>query len=140
VTAHRGRDLRHGLHSDDRGKEQVTVEAVVVQVGVVGGGENGLGDELPRPRACLLLVIVAEREVAEHFEEREVTIGLAHLIDIRSPDALLNAHGARIRRFLFPEEIRFELVHPGVGQEQRRIVRNQRRGRHTGVIAFREEP
>ena len=48
------------------------------------------GQQFPGERNRLLLEVIAEREVAEHLEERRVPGGLADLIDVRRPDALLH--------------------------------------------------
>ena len=96
------------------------------------------GQQLPGERDGLLLEVVAEREVAEHLEERAVPGGLADLLDVRRPHALLAAGGAPERRRLLAEEIRLERLHAGVDQQQRGVVGDQAgRGDH-GVPALLE--
>ena len=90
-----------------------------------------LGDQFPRPRADLGLVVVAEAEVAQHLEEGQVPGGSPDLLEVvvfaARADALLHAHGPLERRSLLAAKVRLELVHPRVGEQQRGIVRDQRR-------------
>src|SRR5262249_4616510 len=68
-----------------------------------------------------------------------VVVGvLAHVVEVvvlaARADALLRVRDALHRRLLGAEEVRLELVHPGVGEEQRRVVVwDDRRGRDIGV-------
>ena len=59
----------------------------------VGVELQHLGVELPRPRDRLGLEVVAEAEVAEHLEEREVAVGAADVVEVvvlaAGADALL---------------------------------------------------
>jgi hypothetical protein len=64
---------------------------------------------------------------------------LTDLVDVRSPEAFLDADRALVRRALLAEEVGLELVHPGVRQEKRRIVRNERGGRDARVPALFKE-
>ncbi len=96
------------------------------------------GDQFPRKRDRVALEVVAEGEVAEHFKEGVVAAGKAHVFKIvvlaAGADALLRGGGAGIIALLCAEKQIFELVHSGVGEEQRRIVgRHQRGGVHTAV-------
>ena len=47
-----------------------------------GSRPQHLGEELPRPRDRLGLEVVAEAEVAEHLEEREVPVGAADVVEV----------------------------------------------------------
>ena len=114
------------------------------------GEPHPLGVELqdvdevvPRVLDGLALEVVAEREVAEHLEEGVVARGLADLVEVvvlaARADALLRRGGARVVALLRAEEHVLELVHPGVGEEQRRVVRGQQRAaRHAAVAALLE--
>ena len=85
-----------------------------------------LRQELPAPGNDLLLEIIAEGEIAQHFKECMVARRMAHVLDIARADALLARRDARGRRFQLAREERFEGRHAGTDQEQRRIVlRNQ---------------
>ena len=82
-----------------------------------------LGDELVRPRDRVGLEVVREREVAEHLEEREVAGVPPDVLDVVGPHHLLRGDGAAVRRLGLAQEVRDELVHPGVRQEQTRLRR-----------------
>jgi hypothetical protein len=69
--------------------------------------------------------------------------GLAHVLEIivlsTRTNALLRCRCANVVPLLFPQEDIFELVHPGVGEEQRRIVGgNQRRALHDAMTLLLE--
>jgi hypothetical protein len=90
-----------------------------------------LGEQLPGPVDRFDLEVVAERPRAEHFEERVVVRVLADVVEIvvlaAGADALLRVHDAlhadeRRRRVELAREDLLELVHAGVGEEQRRVV------------------
>src|SRR5690606_27566430 len=88
--------------------------------------------------------IVAEAEVAEHFEEGVVARGVADVFQIvvlaAGTHALLAAGGAAVGALLQAQETILELIHPGVGEQQGRVVRrNQRTGRDTGMAFFFEK-
>ena len=88
-----------------------------------------LGQEVPRQLDRVLLEVVAEREVAEHLEEGVMAQRRTDVVEIvvlaADPHALLRRGGARVVALLAAEEHVLELVHPGVGEEQRRIVAGQ---------------
>ncbi len=98
----------------------------------------GLGEEVPRVRDRALFEVVAERPVAEHLEERAVAGGLADLFDVVRADALLHVDGARERRGDDARQVRDEGHHAGHGEEQGRVVGDERRRRHDGVTALGE--
>ena len=89
-------------------------------------------EQFPRPLDRFLLEIIAEGPVAEHLEEGVVVGVLADIVEVvvlaTGPDALLRVHRAGEGRLLGGQKIRLELVHPRVGEEQRRVVvRDHRR-------------
>ena len=65
--------------------------------------------------------------------------GGADDVDVDRSSNLLDRCGAWIRRRLFAQHVRLERNHPGVGEQQRRVDRDQRRRLHHGVAAFGEE-
>src|SRR5207248_6196619 len=66
--------------------------------------------------------------------ERAVPAGLADLVDVRRAQALLHARRALPRWRLLAEEVRHELHHAGVDEQQVRVVDGGQRGaRHDGV-------
>ncbi len=96
--------------------------------------------ELVRPRDGVGLEVVREREVAEHLEERLVARVVAHVLDVVGPHDLLRSDGAWVGRGRLAQEIRDELVHPGVREEQAGLRRRiRRRGADARVTAFFEE-
>ena len=109
-------------------------------------GRNGeiLGDELPGPRDGLLLEVVAKGKIPEHLEERVMARGAPDLLEVvvlaPGAHALLHRAGAGVVALLAPQEHVLELVHAGVREEQREIVRrHKRRGPHHAVPARAEE-
>jgi hypothetical protein len=91
----------------------------------------------------MFLEVIAEREVAEHLEEREMARGVADIIEIvvlaAGTHALLRGDGARERRRGAAGEIVLELDHAGVGEHQRRVVpRHKRTGRHERMALLLE--
>ena len=82
-------------------------------------------EELERPRDQLVLAVVAEGEVAEHLERRQVPVGTADVVDVDRAYALLQGGQPRRGRG-GAEEVRLERNHPRRGQEQRRVVGHQR--------------
>ncbi len=103
-----------------------------------------LREELPRVGDGHFFEVVAEREVAEHLEERVVAGRDAHVLEVvvlaGDADDLLARGRARVRARLFPDEDVLELHHPGVDEHQRRIVlRDERRALNELVLAALEE-
>ena len=104
-----------------------------------------LRDELPREANRVALEVVAEREVAEHLEERVVPRGVADLLEVvvlaAGAHAFLRRRRAAlpVRRRLGAEEHALELHHARVGEQQRRVVgRHERRAGQHGVAVARE--
>ena len=125
VVPDRGGLVVVGVHGDP---EPVPVETEVP------------GEQLPRPRDGLGLEVVPEAEVAQHLEEGEVAGGAAHQVDVvvlaADPHALLHGRRPAVGRDLLPEEVRDELVHPGVGEQRGPRVLGDQAGRgEAGVPA-----
>src|SRR5208337_2850504 len=99
---------------------------------------RGRGDQLPGIGDGVLLEIVAKGKIAQHLEERVVAVGEAYVFEIvvfaAGAHALLRSGGARVIALLQSKEDVFELVHAGVGEQKRRVVRrNERRRVHLAV-------
>ena len=106
-------------------------------IGIVAAFENGHieavfvntahpSQKIPGPPNGFLLEIIAEAPVAEHFEEG-VVVGIApHLFQVvvlaADPQALLGIGHAPELRAAHPQEILLELVHPGIGEQQGRVI------------------
>ena len=84
-----------------------------------------------------LLEVVAEREVAEHLEERQVPRRRPDLLDVGRAEHLLARRQPRRRRLLEPEEVRLERLHAGDDEQRRGVerARHERRRRHAPVPA-----
>ena len=93
------------------------------------------GEKLPGIRDRLFFEVIAEREIAEHLEERMVPRRVTHVLEIvvlaARPHALLARHGALVVPLLIAEKDAFELHHARVREQERRVVpRNEGRARH----------
>jgi hypothetical protein len=130
--------------------DRVTPDGFGLVVGLVDGHPQPLrietqhlGVELPGERDGLGLEVIAEREVAQHLEEREVAVRAADVVQVvvLSPraDTFLARGRAGVRRRLLAGEVRLERDHPGDGEEHRLVVRDQARARDQGVAARNEE-
>ena len=102
------------------------------------------GHQLPGKLDRAFLEIVAEREVAEHFEEGVMARGVADIVEVvvlaAGAHAFLRGRRARIGALFQAGEDVLELHHPGIGEHQRRIVaRHERRTRHDLVPLAREK-
>ncbi len=116
----------------ERGHPQLLgVEAVAALV-------LGLGQQLVGVVDGLFLEVVAEREVAEHLEERAVAGGLAHLVDVQRAHALLVRGHARMGGRLLAHQVRDERHHAGDGEQGGRVRRDQGRRRHDEVVVLFE--
>ncbi len=85
----------------------------------------GRGDELPGLLDGEALEVVADREVAEHLEERQVVGGAADLVDVDGAEALLHGDEAVVGRLLLPQEVPLERLHPGRGDEHALVPRRR---------------
>ena len=89
------------------------------------------GHEFPGEMNGVPLEIIAEREIAQHFEECAVTGGSSDLIEVvvfaAGANTLLCVGGATwfVWAIHLAEEDRHELIHPGVGEQQVRRVWQQ---------------
>ena len=92
-----------------------------------------LGDELPGEGDGVGLEVVAEAEVPQHLEEGAVAQRGADDVDVDGAEALLHRRGPRPRRHLVAQEERLEGHHPGDGEQDRGVVRDEARRRHGGV-------
>ena len=96
---------------------------------------NTSRDSSHADRDRLALEVVAEREVPEHLEERQVACGVADVVDVDRAKDLLAARQARRRRGLLAEEVGLQRVHPGDRQQRRGVVRGwHERGRGNALV------
>jgi hypothetical protein len=101
-------------------------------------------DQFPGVGDGVLFEIIAEGKIAEHLKKGVMAIGEADVFEIvvlaAGADAFLAGGCAVVVALLEAEENVLELVHAGVGEEQRGIVGGDERGAaHDAVAAFREE-
>ena len=83
-------------------------------------------DELQGEFYCALFEVVANAEVAEHLEHREVC-RVANLLDVDGAKRFLRRGKPWVRRLCLTSEVGLKLVHACVCQQQRRIAhRNER--------------
>ncbi len=100
--------------------------------------------QFPRPRDRFGFKIITEGPVAEHLEERVVVRVPPDIVEVvvlaAGSDALLAVDRPlepveRAARLGLPQKERLELVHPRVGEEQRRVLmRDHRRRRVEDVL------
>jgi hypothetical protein len=131
----------HDLGPHPEGLVVVEVDSRPDPLGVeaIAAGFDAGGQQFPGIWDDPRLEVVAEGEVARHLEKRQVAGVGAHDVDVRGPHALLHAGRADPRRRDLTEEVRLERHHPGVDEQQRGVVGDQRRRRHDVVTARGEE-
>ena len=85
-----------------------------------------VGEQFPGPFDGFALEVVAEGPVAEHLEKGVVIGVLADIVEIvvlaAGADALLAVGRPVVFAFFSAEEDRLELIHAGVGKQERGIV------------------
>ena len=89
------------------------------------------------------LEVIAEREIAEHFEKSVVTRGIADIVEVvvlaAGAHAFLRRGRAHIGPLFQAGEDVLELHHAGIGEHQGRVVaRHERRRRHDLVPLARK--
>ncbi|ESY36729.1 hypothetical protein X747_26690 [Mesorhizobium sp. LNJC384A00] len=125
-------------------------EAGRLVIGVIDGDQQLvlvqpelLGNQVPGQLDGALLEIVAEGEIAEHFEKSQVARGVADIVEVvvlaAGAHALLSGRGARIGPLLQAGEDVLELHHAGIGEHQRRVVARHERARRDDLVALLAE-
>ena len=90
---------------------------------------DDIRQKLPRPGDRFVFEVIAPAEISEHLEERMMSRGASHVVDIVRPDAFLRRDGPGDLGFHDAEVIRLERHHPSNGEKKRRVVRNQGKAR-----------
>ena len=116
---------------EHRGPQPVGVEAVATR-------GHRIGEQSPGQLDGAALEIIPEREIARHLEEGVVAGCVADLVDVRRPDALLDARRGVVGRRALPEEERDELHHAGVDEQQVGVVEDHRGAGDLGVAGPHE--
>ena len=88
----------------------------------LGGEAEMLENELPCEVDRAVLEVVAEREVAEHLEERAMPGSEPDRVDVGRPKDLLHGRQPWAGRLLEPSEVGLQRLHPGGREQDRRIV------------------
>ena len=118
----------------------VSFEAGEIQPVLIDPEPLFIRQEFPGVSDGILLEVIAERPVAEHFEKRAVG-AVAHFVDVAGAHAFLHINQAAACRVRFAHQVRHKRMHTRRGKEHGGVVfRNQRgRGDH-GMPAFTEKP
>ena len=111
---------------------------------LLGRQQVDLGQQFPGVLDGVALEVVAEAEVAQHFEEGVVARGVADVFQVvvlaAGAHAALHGGGARIRAAVQAQEHVLELDHAGVGQQHRWVIAwHQRAGTDDRVTLGLEE-
>ncbi len=107
------------------------------------GQAVALGQKVPGKFDRIGLEIIAEGEIAEHFEKGQMAGGVAHIVQIvmlaARANNLLGCRGAGIGTGFLPGEHVLERYHASIGEEQGRIVLRHERGRGNDLVAMVSE-
>ena len=91
--------------------------------------------QLPRPLARVLLKIIPETEIPQHFKKRMMPRRDADVFNVVRPHALLRRRRPLVRALPLSHEHRFKLQHPRNREQHRGIFRDQRTRRQHRVSA-----
>ena len=125
-------------------------QVVGLVVVVIDGDEEAalveaefLRDQFPGELDGERLEIVAEGEIAEHFEKGVVARRIADIVEVvvlaAGAHAFLRRRGAAVGALLDAGEDVLELHHAGIGEHQRRIVARHERRRGDDLVAVPAE-
>ena len=107
--------------------ERLIVLLVDGGIETVSGDLESLCEELPAPLDSLVLEVIAEGEVTEHFEERTVTCSFTYVVNVTCSDTLLaSADTVTGGLFLTGKEL-LHRSHTGVDEEEGFIVYGDKR-------------
>jgi hypothetical protein len=99
------------------------------------------GDQIPCELDRVRLEVVAEREVAEHLEERVVTGGVADVVEVvvlaAGANTFLAGRCAAIVARVAAKKDVFELVHARIGEQECCITGWDQRGRRYNAVSAR---
>ena len=109
-------------HAEDLIKNMQWVGLVVLLVNrgpeKLCGNFKSFGKEFPCERNCLLLEIISEREVSEHFKVGTVTRGMSNSVKVGSSYALLAGTNSVFRRNFFTRKVLFHRSHSRVDKQK----------------------
>ena len=93
---------------------------------------NYLGAEFPCPCNGIMLKIIAEGEIAEHFKICSVTRGFSDILDIGRSDTFLTCSNSRSRRGDLARKIFFHRRHSCIDKQKAFVaLRNKRKARES---------
>ena len=119
-------------------------KTVTYSLSLSDGEPLGRSDELPGVGDGVFLEVIAEGKIAQHLEKRVVALGEADVFQVvvlaAGANAFLRRGGAFVIALLEAEEDVLELVHSGVGEQQRGVIEgNERAAAHDAMTAFVKE-
>ena len=101
------------------------------------------GQQFPCPVYRLGLEIIAETPVPEHLEHCMVVGVMSHFFEVvvlsADSQTFLTVGHSPVFRSAVPEEPVLELVHPGIGEHECRVVLHHHRGRRNYSMSFGRE-
>lgn len=119
---------------------RLVVLLIDADIYLIRGHLEHLGAELPCPRGCLTLEVIAEREIPEHLKESAVARGDSDALDVGRSDALLAGGDALSRRGQLAREVFLERRHAGVDEQQALIpLRHERKARQAEMTLALEK-
>ena len=146
-----------GMHAFGREDFQPQLASFVVRLQAFGGialevssvqpirlQPPAIDQQLPGPLDCFGFEVIAERPIAEHLKKRVVIRIVPDVVEVvvlaAGTDALLRIRCSRVLALARAQKHVLELVHPRIGEQQRRVVigHDQRRG-HKRVAFLLEE-
>ncbi len=80
-----------------------------------------VGQELPGPVDRFALEVIAEAEIAQHFEKRVVIGRAADVVDVAGSQTLLASRGPGEIELALAQKVVLELVHTSRGEQHRGI-------------------
>ena len=120
--------------------ERLVIGVVDRDVETLRGNAELLGDQFPGKRDRLFLEIIAKTEIAQHFKERVVARGIAHIVKVivlaAGAHAFLRRGRALVIAVLDAREQVLELHHARVGEHQCRIVARHKRARGDDLMSL----
>ena len=104
------------------------------------GNFETLGQKLPSVRNRLVLKVIPERKVAEHFKIRAVTRRVPYSVKVGCTDTLLTGRNTASRRLFLSREKLFKGRHTRIYQKQGLVVIwNKRKALHSQMsLAFKK--
>ena len=121
------------------GRIRIALEAGEGKLVLIDAEPLFIREEFPGEGNGLFFEIIAQRPIAQHFEEGAMG-GVAYLVDIAGAHALLHIRQPHARRVLRAHEIGHQRMHARRSKKYGRVVfRNEGGGRNNGVALLPEK-